>query len=151
MPVDGSALRRHTLGEFVRSFRSRITPQMAELPSGLRRRTPGLRCEEVAQLCRISVTWYTWIEQDREVSVSPVVWARIAAVLQLARAERVYLFELAECADPQQPRDDAGGVTAMLQACVNVIDAPGYVLDRAWNVLVYNDAMRVVRRLACTR
>lgn len=135
MPVDGSALRRHTLGEFVRSLRSRITPQMAGLPSGLRR-------EEVAQLCGISVTWYTWIEQGREVSVSPAVWARIAAVLQLARAERVYLFELAECADPQQPRDDAGGATAMLQACVNVIDTPAYVLDRAWNVLVYNDAMR---------
>ena len=106
---DGSALRRQALGEFVRSARSRITPQMAGLPEGSRRRTPGLRREEVAQLCGISVTWYTWIEQGREVSVSPSVWSRIAGVLQLARAERAYLFELADCADPQPPRDDAGG------------------------------------------
>ncbi|WP_144632427.1 helix-turn-helix transcriptional regulator [Bordetella genomosp. 13] len=139
---DGSSVRRHALGEFVRSARARITPQMAGLPDGLRRRTPGLRREEVAQLSGISVTWYTWIEQGREVSVSPSVWARIAGVLQLARAERAYLFELAECADPQHPRDDASGTPAPLRDCVQAIQAPAYVLDRAWNVLAYNDPMR---------
>lgn len=139
----GSTLRRQNLGEFVRSARSRITPQMAGLPAGSRRRTPGLRREEVAQLSDISVTWYTWIEQGREVSVSPAVWSRIANVLQLARAERAYLFELAECADPQHPRDEPGGAAApMLQACVDAIDAPAYVLDRAWHVLASNQAMR---------
>lgn len=142
MSTDGGGLRRHALGEFVRALRSRITPQMAGLPTGMRRRTPGLRREEVAQLCGISVTWYTWIEQGRDVSVSPAVWARLAAVLHLARAERAYLFELAECTDPQQPRDDAGGAAAMLQVCVDVINTPAYVLDRTWNVLAYNDAMR---------
>ncbi|WP_343738744.1 helix-turn-helix transcriptional regulator [Achromobacter sp.] len=135
---EGSHLRRHALGEFVRSARSRITPQMAGLPEGSRRRTPGLRREEVAQLCGISVTWYTWIEQGREVSVSPSVWSRIAGVLQLARAERAYLFDLADCADPQHARDDAGGAPGPLQECVNAINAPAYVLDRAWNVLACN-------------
>jgi transcriptional regulator with XRE-family HTH domain len=139
---EGSALRRHALGDFVRTARSRITPQMAGVPAGLRRRTPGLRREEVAQLCGISVTWYTWIEQGREVSVSPAVWARIAGVLQLARAERAYLFELAECADPSHPRDDPMGVPGLLSACVDAIDAPAYVLDRCWNVMAYNGAMR---------
>ena len=139
---DGSALRRQALGEFVRSARSRITPQMAGLPEGSRRRTPGLRREEVAQLCGISVTWYTWIEQGREVSVSPSVWSRIAGVLQLARAERAYLFELADCADPQPPRDDAGGAPGPLRACVDAIRAPAYVLDRAWNLLAWNEPLR---------
>ncbi|AMD45547.1 helix-turn-helix transcriptional regulator [Bordetella holmesii] len=139
----GSSLRRQNLGEFVRSARSRITPQMAGLPAGSRRRTPGLRREEVAQLSDISVTWYTWIEQGREVSVSPAVWSRIANVLQLARAERAYLFELAECADPQHPRDEpAGAAGLLLQGCVDAVMAPAYVLDRAWRVLASNVAMR---------
>ncbi|MFJ1299793.1 helix-turn-helix transcriptional regulator [Pseudomonadota bacterium AL_CKDN230030165-1A_HGKHYDSX7] len=140
--TDGSTLRRQNLGEFVRSARSRITPQMAGLPAGSRRRTPGLRREEVAQLSGISVTWYTWIEQGREVSVSPAVWSRIANVLQLGRAERAYLFELAESADPQHPRDEAGGPAGLpLQVCVDAIEAPAYVLDRAWNVLACNEAL----------
>ncbi|ARP75111.1 helix-turn-helix transcriptional regulator [Bordetella genomosp. 6] len=139
---EGSARRRQALGEFVRTARARITPQMAGLPAGSRRRTPGLRREEVAQLSDISVTWYTWIEQGREVTVSPAVWARIANVLHLARAERAYLFELAECADPQQPRDEGGDAPVSLQACVDAIDAPAYALDRAWNVLASNAAMR---------
>jgi transcriptional regulator with XRE-family HTH domain len=140
--TEGTALRRRALGDFVRNARARITPQMAGLPAGMRRRTPGLRREEVAQLCGISVTWYTWIEQGREVSVSPAVWARIAAVLHLARAERSYLFELAECADPLHPRDEPAGTPGLLPACVNAIVAPAYVLDRCWNVLAHNAAMR---------
>ncbi len=139
---DGSPLRRQALGEFVRSARSRITPQMAGLPDGTRRRTPGLRREEVAQLCGISVTWYTWIEQGREVSVSPSVWSRIAGVLQLARAERAYLFDLAECADPQHPRDASGDAPGLLSECVDAIGAPAYILDRAWNVLACNQSMQ---------
>lgn len=143
-PLEGSPLRREALGAFVRSARSRMTPQMAGLPEGLRRRTPGLRREEVAQLSGISVTWYTWIEQGREVGVSPAVWGRLAGVLQLTRAERAYLFELAECADPQHGRDDAPGAAEHLQASVDAIAAPAYVLDRAWNIVVFNDAMNAL-------
>lgn len=139
--LEGSSLRRQALGAFIRSARANMTPQRAGLPEGARRRTPGLRREEVAQLSDISVTWYTWIEQGREVSVSPSVWARLATVLQLSRAERAYLFDLAECTDPQQPRDDAPESQALLRACVDAINAPAYVLDRCWNVLAFNDAM----------
>ena len=134
-------MRRHALGAFVRSARSRMTPQRTGLPEGVRRRTPGLRREEVSQLCGISVTWYTWIEQGREVTVSPAVWARLANVLQLSRAERAYLFDLAECADPQQPRDDAPESVATLKSCVDVIQTPAYVLDRCWNILAFNAPM----------
>jgi transcriptional regulator with XRE-family HTH domain len=137
-------LRRQALGEFVRSARARMTTQRAGLPEGSRRRTPGLRREEVAQLCGISVTWYTWIEQGREVSVSAAVWARVAAVLQLSRAERAYLFELAECADPAHPKDDPVGVDGILKACVQAVTAPAYVLDRCWNVLAYNTPMNAL-------
>lgn len=142
--ADGSSLRRQALGAFVRSARSRLSPQSAGLPEGTRRRTPGLRREEVAQLCGISVTWYTWIEQGREVSVSPSVWTRLAAVLQLARAERAYLFDLAECADPQQPRDDVAQSTGQLKSCVDAINTPAYVLDRCWNILAFNAPMDVL-------
>ena len=70
------------------------------LPAGKRRRTPGLRREEVAQLCGLSVTWYTWLEQGRDVSASPQALARLAGALQLTPAERAYLFELAGRLDP---------------------------------------------------
>jgi len=134
-------MRRQALGEFVRRARANISPARAGLPEGPRRRTPGLRREEVAQLSGISVTWYTWIEQGREVRVSPAVWARLAGVLQLSRAERAYLFELAECTDPQQPRDDIHESVPLLSSCVNAIDAPAYVLDRSWNMLAFNGAL----------
>jgi len=130
--------RAKVLGDFLRRVRGRVRPESVGLPSGARRRTPGLRREEVAQLCGISVTWYTWIEQGRDVSVSPGVWARLATVLALSRAERQYLFDLAECADPDH---DQGGITplpAHLADCVHSITAPAYILDRCWNVLARN-------------
>ena len=81
------SLRRKALGDFLRSARARVQPESVGLPAGQRRRTPGLRREEVAQLCGISTTWYTWIEQGRPVTVSPAVLARLAGVLRLQRAE----------------------------------------------------------------
>jgi transcriptional regulator with XRE-family HTH domain len=111
------------------------------LPAGVRRRTPGLRREEVAQLCDISVTWYTWIEQGRNVSVSSSVWARLATVLQLARAERHYLFELAERTDPEHGQEYVIPLPDGLTDCVNSIKGPAYILDRCWNVLARNKAV----------
>ncbi len=136
-----NSARRKTLGDFLRSARARAQPESVGLPAGVRRRTPGLRREEVAQLCGISVTWYTWIEQGRDVSVSPGVWARLASVLNLARAERHYLFELAECTDPEHGRGHAHPLPAGLADCVHSITAPAYILDRCWNVLARNDAL----------
>jgi len=135
-------VRRRALGEFLRSARGRVTPAMVGLPQGMRRRTPGLRREEVAQLCGISVTWYTWIEQGRDISVSPGVWARLANVLRLARAERHYLFEMAECADPEHGSEGEGALPPGLADCVHSITAPAYILDRCWNVLARNEPLR---------
>lgn len=133
-------LRRKALGDFLRSARARVQPATVGLPAGQRRRTPGLRREEVAQLCDISTTWYTWIEQGREVTVSPAVLARLASVLRLQRAERHYLFDLAECADPEQGRGHGDALPPVLADCVHSITAAAYILDRCWNVMSWNGA-----------
>ncbi|MGB6105719.1 MAG: helix-turn-helix transcriptional regulator [Pusillimonas sp.] len=133
-----ASVRRKALGDFLRQARGRVQPESFGLPPGVRRRTPGLRREEIAQLCGISVTWYTWIEQGRDVSVSAGVWARLASVLGLARAERHYLFELAECADPEHGSDYVTPLPAYLADCVHSVTAPAYILDRCWNVLARN-------------
>ena len=77
-----------SLSAFLRALRERQSPAEFGLAAGPRRRTPGLRREEVAQLCGLSVTWYTWIEQGRDVSVSATTLARLARGLRLSRAER---------------------------------------------------------------
>lgn len=137
---DSSIARRKALGEFLRTARGRISPLDVGLPAGVRRRTPGLRREEVAQLCDISATWYTWIEQGRDISVSPAVWARLADILRLSRAERHYLFDLAETADPDAMRMTADPLPEGLADCVHAITTPAYILDRCWNVMACNKA-----------
>jgi transcriptional regulator with XRE-family HTH domain len=89
-----------------------------------------LRREEVAQLCGVSPTWYTWIEQGRPVSASADALARIAVALQLSKAERAYLFELAAQRDPAEPDVAAGDLPPTLAATVAAIATPAYVLDR---------------------
>ena len=141
MIESSDASRRSELGEFLRSHRARLTPEMLGLEPGVRRRTPGLRREELAQLAGVSVTWYTWIEQGRDVSVSPAALARLARILRLTSAERSYLFDLAGRRDPDAPPeaidDDS---SAALRPVVHAITTPAYVLDRAWNALVWNSA-----------
>jgi transcriptional regulator with XRE-family HTH domain len=96
----GTAERGALLGEFLRARRDGLRPQDLGLPVGVRRRAPGLRREEAAQLCGISPTWYTWLEQGRITGVSVATLAAIARGLRLSRAERNYLFQLAARADP---------------------------------------------------
>jgi transcriptional regulator with XRE-family HTH domain len=126
-----------SLSAFLRALRERQSPAEFGLAAGPRRRTPGLRREEVAQLCGLSVTWYTWIEQGRDVSVSASALARLARGLRLSRAERSFLFEVAGKRDPERPgnRDDPPeGVLA----CVDAIDGPAYILDRTWGARRWN-------------
>jgi transcriptional regulator with XRE-family HTH domain len=97
-----SGARRTELAEFLRSRRERITPEQAGLPPALRRRTPGLRREEVAQLAGVGVTWYTWLEQGRPINASTQVLDSIARTLQLDRAEHQHLYTLAQVPDVKQ-------------------------------------------------
>ncbi|MDZ5647476.1 helix-turn-helix transcriptional regulator [Nitrospirillum sp. BR 11828] len=133
--------KRRELGEFVRAQRERLSPAALGLAPGPRRRTPGLRREELAQLSGVSVTWYTWIEQGRDVSISPAALGRLAQALRLSAAERAYLFDLAGKHDPQgKTAGDDAPVPAALDALVRGIAHPAYLLDRTWNALAWNAA-----------
>lgn len=127
---------RPSLGEFLRARRDRLRPEDFGLPRG-RRRAPGLRREEVAQLCGISPTWYTWIEQGRTTAISVETLSAIAAGLRLSRAERGYLFELGARADPTPPRAE-GSDPQQLSALVHAVRTPAYILDRHWDALAWN-------------
>lgn len=133
-----SPAQRHELGEFIRAQRERLPPAAIGLAIGSRRRTPGLRREEVAQLCGLSTTWFTWIEQGRDVSVSPLALARLATALRLGRAERAYLFELAGRRDPDQGISATDDLPLAVLACVQAIQSPAYVLDRQWVARCWN-------------
>lgn len=137
MKTRASATSALSLGAFLRALRERQSPADFGLAAGPRRRTPGLRREEVAQLCGLSVTWYTWIEQSRDVSVSPSALARLARGLRLSRAERTYLFELAGKRDSDRPGDSDDPPEVVL-AGVDAIKGPAYILDRAWNARRWN-------------
>ncbi len=137
-PPDSSADLRHQLGEFIRVHRQHISPESVGFPAGGRRRTPGLRREELAQLCRVSVTWITWLEQGREVAASAAMLARLAQALLLTAAERAYLFELATRPDPEQSGKTALRPIAPVLRSVEQMACPAYVLDRRWDVVAAN-------------
>jgi transcriptional regulator with XRE-family HTH domain len=130
--------QRRALAQFVRAHRERLAPAAVGLAADARRRTPGLRREEVAQRCGLSTTWYTWIEQGRDVSVSPTALAKLADALQLDRAERAYLFELASKRDPDHPLHETQSLPAAMLDCVEAITSPAYILDRHWNARGWN-------------
>ena len=132
--------RRRELADFIRAQRERLSPESVGLFGATRRRTPGLRREEVAQLAGLSATWYTWIEQGRDVSMSPTALARLANALRLARAERDYLFELAGKRDPDEGVGGGDDIAPSVLASVAAIQAPAYILDRNWNARGWNAA-----------
>lgn len=129
--------QRRLLGAFVRAHRERLPP---EGPSG-RRRTPGLRREELAARAGISATWCTWIEQGRDVRASAPALGRLAHALMLSRAERAYLFELSGIRDPESlSADEIADAPASIRAAVDGVSYPAYGLDRLWNACSWNDA-----------
>jgi len=129
--------RRKELGEFLQAIRKRGTPEAFGFPRGARRRTQGLRREEVAQLASISATWYTWIEQGRDVNMSADALVRMSQALKLTKTERAYLFELAGRRDPQGhvPEEDLASTT--LTDLLESIHIPAYILGSTWNVLAW--------------
>src|ERR1700722_3382024 len=91
-----SSARRTELAAFLRSRRERVSPEDVGLPPGTRRRTAGLRREELAQVAGVGVTWYTWLEQGRPINASVQVLDAIATTLRLDPVERAHLFRLAD-------------------------------------------------------
>jgi transcriptional regulator with XRE-family HTH domain len=132
--------QRHELATFLRSSRARLVPERPPAEGQRRRRIRGGRREEIAERAGISVTWYTWLEQARKVSVSSTTLARISRALELSAAERAYLFEIAALRDPETTDASAGNESAVsLQRIIDAIAVPAYALDRTWNVIAMND------------
>jgi transcriptional regulator with XRE-family HTH domain len=128
--------QRRLLGEFIRAHRERARP----LGTAGRRRTPGLRREELAALAGISVTWCAWLEQGRPVQASPQALGRLARALVLSRPERAYLFELAGRLDPETGGAEEGDAPVAVTALVTAVRHPAYALDRLWNACCWNTA-----------
>ncbi|GAA5130690.1 helix-turn-helix transcriptional regulator [Pseudonocardia adelaidensis] len=133
-----NATRRRELAAFLRNRRERLTPQGVGLPITGRRRTPGLRREEVAQLAGVGVTWYTWLEQGRDIRPSEQVLAAVARTLQLDPYEAAHLFTLAGLPARPSQRDDNAvppGVVAMLE---RIDPWPAVVANARTDILAYN-------------
>ena len=133
---------RRALGAFLRSRRERLSPDDVGICDSSRRRTPGLRREEVAALSGVSLSWYTWLEQGRDIKVSRQVLAALARSLRLSPPEVRHLYRLCdelppELGDPHSCPGSDGQLDAMLRA---LEPNPAVLLDQHWDVLAWNRA-----------
>ncbi len=143
--ADAALSRARELADLLRSRRGRLQPADVGLPAGARRRTPGLRREEVAQLAAISTTYYTFLEQGREVHPSRQVLDALAGALRLAPAERAHLHELAHGHQPPAPHQPDEVLAPAVAALVDRLDPhPTYVTGRCFDVLAANRAARAL-------
>jgi transcriptional regulator with XRE-family HTH domain len=137
--------RRQALADFLRTRRARLMPADVNLPTGNRRRTPGLRREELALLANIGTSWYVAMEQGRDVRPSEQVLESLATALRLSYAERRHLFVLAQSHDLMIM---APPVEAVSEALFNSIHAlnphPAYVMGKRWDILAWNRAAELV-------
>ncbi|QNH12151.1 XRE family transcriptional regulator [Xanthomonas sp. GW] len=132
-----------SLGDFLRSRRTRLDP--ASFGFLGRRRTPGLRREEVAQRANISPTWYTWLEQGRGGAPSAEVLERIAGALLLTDAEREHLFMVGLGRPPEVRYRSVAGVSSRLQRVLDSLQSsPAIVKTPTWDVVAWNRAAAVV-------
>ncbi|MET9252625.1 helix-turn-helix domain-containing protein [Streptomyces sp. NPDC003717] len=133
-----SEVRRHELADFLRSRRERISPELVGLPRGPRRRTPGLRREEVAHLSAVGVTWYTWLEQARDIQVSVQVLDALARALLLDPTERAHLFQLAGAVDPA-PATVCPAITPAVRGLLEQMEPfPAAVQNSRYDILAHN-------------
>jgi MmyB-like transcription regulator ligand binding domain/Helix-turn-helix domain len=136
--TNGTELRRRELGAFLRSRRERIKPEQVGLHSMRRRRTPGLRREEVAQLAGVGITWYTWLEQGRDIHPSAQVLDAIARTLQLDSHEHSHLFTLAGMATTTIA-DQCLGLCSTVQPLIDQLDPfPAVVVNSRLDLLACN-------------
>jgi transcriptional regulator with XRE-family HTH domain len=139
--------RRQALGAFLRTRRARLQPQEVGLPARNRRRTPGLRREDVAELANIGVSWYTLLEQGHDVHPSRQVLESLAQALRLTPAEERHLFLLALQDLPVKQMAEETQVTPALQRIVDALDPhPAFLIGRRWDVLTWNRAADLLFR-----
>ena len=131
---------RADLAAFLRTHRERLAPVDVGLPSGGRRRTPGLRREEVAALAGVGLTWYTWLEQGRDIGVSATFLDNLARALKLDAAERRHLFLLAHERPPAEPGKTWCVLPPLVRRLMHDLPHPAFVLNLRWDVLGFNAA-----------
>ncbi|MGW9123626.1 helix-turn-helix transcriptional regulator [Paenibacillus chitinolyticus] len=135
--------RLEALSAFLKSQRAKLLPQNMGLPAGTRRRTPGLRREEVAQLAGVSTTWYTWLEQGRDIKVSASVLDNIASALKLTVDERKYLTSLALEASSgiHLLQEELPQISPSLQKILQELkNCPTIISDRRCTIVGWNEA-----------
>ena len=137
-----SHVPRAEIGEFLRNRREALAPARVGLPPTPRRRTPGLRREEVAELAGISVAIYSWLEQGRDVAFSRRTIESIAKALQLSAGERTHLFYLAF--EHHQAEPDENLSAALRRMVASLPTHPVFVLDHAWDIVLQNEAADAV-------
>jgi transcriptional regulator with XRE-family HTH domain len=136
--------RLREFGDFLRSRRARLRPADVGLPDGTRRRTPGLRREEVAQLSGVSPTYYAFLEQGRDISPSDQVLDALARALRLSPAERDHVYALAQRGAPRggdAPETLSAGIAALVE---RLDPYPSFVKGRRWDILAANRAARAL-------
>lgn len=131
---------RSDLSEFLVRHRNKLTPADVGLPVTSRRRTPGLRREEVAALAGVGLTWYTWFEQGRDIHVSEKFLLSVAHALKLDDAECSHLFLLAHRRPPPPEAHQWSNVTPLIQRLLDELPQPAYVLNLRWDVVAWNAA-----------
>jgi transcriptional regulator with XRE-family HTH domain len=136
--------RREELAEFLRHLRERTTPESVGLhtdPAASRRRTPGLRREEVSQLAGVGLSWYTWLEQGRDITPSASVLDALARVFALGSPEHGHLFDLAGVARPDAAAPYATVAPPELEAFVSGFEPyPSFLLNPRADMLTFNPA-----------
>jgi transcriptional regulator with XRE-family HTH domain len=137
---DGNGSRRRAqLADFLRKRRENLRPEDVGLQNGGRRRTPGLRREEVAQLAGVGTTWYTWLEQGRDVRASLDVFEALARAMRLTPAERIHLILLGRGEEAPPCPARAERVSPTLRRMIKSLGpSPAFVLGRRWDYLAWN-------------
>ena len=128
------------LGDFLRSRREKLRPQDVGLTNGRRRRTAGLRREEVAELAGIGIDWYIRLEQGRSVNPSVTTIDALARALRLSKVEQAHLKALTRSADRRAFKPETA--PASLRRMINVMRQPAYVTGRRWDLLAWNAAAK---------
>jgi transcriptional regulator with XRE-family HTH domain len=142
--MDRPVAQENRLGGYLRNRRTKLDPASFGLPAE-RRRTPGLRREEVAQRANISPTWYAWLEQGRGGAPSADVLDRISRALMLTDVEREHLFLVGLGRPPEVRYHAAGGVTPRLQRVLDALDpCPAVIRTAIWDVVAWNRAATVI-------
>ncbi|MDH6125186.1 helix-turn-helix transcriptional regulator [Kitasatospora sp. GP82] len=139
--ASGRDRRRSELANFLKACRARVTPEAVGLPPGVRRRTPGLRREEVAQLAGVGVTWYTWLEQGRPINASEQVLEAVARTLRLDSTEREHLFRLAGLTPSRPDELPCPLVDPVSQVILDQLDPlPAAICNSRYDLLRFNGA-----------